>query len=388
MGILVRQRPKESGVWYLCVCHRGERYSKKVGKGKRAYKDAMKRAEDMRQELLRDDLYLNKVFQTEEKFQEYAEQWFKSNQGRRQSTVDDYHKAIRTWAYPTIGKKQLTDIERRHLKQIFRNMQNAGLTSIRAVKSPLNLILEEAVDDGIIQTNPLTGIRITNGQKKNDSNINERMPLSKEEVITFLEHALEYNDGQFYPYFHTAFSSGLRPGEMIALEWSDIDFENQLIKVSKTYRDRYGTVPPKNGKNRSVYVPESVMETLKELRSMIGPIDSKEATDETFLVFKYLNKRISRHTVQKALTAILKRAGIDKRLTPHYTRHTYSVVRLIAGDNPVDVSRQLGHSDPTITYKHYSKWLPSDDFKNQIDELNCFNVKKRKYNVNSKASNE
>ncbi|MGE5312374.1 MAG: tyrosine-type recombinase/integrase, partial [Nitrospirota bacterium] len=78
-------------------------------------------------------------------------------------------------------------------------------------------------------------------------------------------------------------------------------------------------------------------------------------------------RMMERRDFQRALHRCLGKAGL-RRVRVHDLRHSYATIRLLKGHNVVDVSRQLGHANPTITLKVYAHWVPGK-FKSQVAEL-------------------
>ena len=63
-----------------------------------------------------------------------------------------------------------------------------------------------------------------------------------------------------------------------------------------------------------------------------------------------------------------------RKVTLHDLRHTYAILRLAKGDNPVDVSNQLGHASTKTTYDFYTHWIPQEDYIHQVDELDTLHL--------------
>ena len=73
------------------------------------------------------------------------------------------------------------------------------------------------------------------------------------------------------------------------------------------------------------------------------------------------------HFLQRFWNKVMRRSGLIRR-TPHDMRHGYATLRLSKGDSIAEVSKEMGHSKPDITFKTYYKWIPSQSRTN-IDEL-------------------
>lgn len=88
----------------------------------------------------------------------------------------------------------------------------------------------------------------------------------------FKELIKKENNFQWYCYFHTLFFTGMRKGESLALSWNDIDFENELIIVNKTYSNKtlensFKITNTKNSKNRKIQLDKKTLKLLEELKN-------------------------------------------------------------------------------------------------------------------------
>lgn len=90
-------------------------------------------------------------------------------------------------------------------------------------------------------------------------------PLTEAEAVLLLDQAKQHEAGIYYPSLLCALRTGMRIGEIQALDWKDLDFENRLIEVNKTYYHGEVTTT-KNKKTRQVDMSPKLAEALKELR--------------------------------------------------------------------------------------------------------------------------
>ncbi len=119
-------------------------------------------------------------------------------------------------------------------------------------------IFEIAVEDGILPRNPASGIKITIPDPK-------QMVLNAKEVNELLYNARETHH-RFYPVWVFALMTGMRSGEMMALRWSDVDFETGLISVTKQWTSKDGLHETKANRNRVVPINPELEAFLKELK--------------------------------------------------------------------------------------------------------------------------
>ncbi len=175
-----------------------------------------------------------------------------------------------------------------------------------------------------------------------------------------------------------ALNTGMRRGELSALRWDDIDFQNGVIFVHRTvnYVGGYGfveTEPKTRASKRKIAVSEKVLEALKAHHEQQEQMCLKagERWCEQGLVFcnrhgKYLLPEV----VSNQFHALLARAGLpDMRF--HDLRHTMATMLLEADVHPKKVQERLGHSSIAITMDTYSHVLPSmhQDVARKLDDL-------------------
>jgi integrase len=198
-------------------------------------------------------------------------------------------------------------------------------------------------------------------------------PLSASE----LQHLLDTVQKQF-PQHYTLFlllaRTGLRIGEALALQWSDIDFNGRFIKVERGI-SRGKVEPPKSGKARLVDMSAQLAKTLRvhQLQSKkkglslgMGGLPEYVFTNEKG---GFLNKDNWRRRV--FLKALKK--GELREIRIHDLRHTYATLRISKGDNIQDVSNQLGHHSVKLTLDVYNHWVPGKK-KSEVDALDSMHL--------------
>lgn len=157
--------------------------------------------------------------------------------------------------------------------------------------------------------------------------------------------------------------SGLRIGEALALNWSDI--QKDYIVINKTLSPITGHIedtPKTEAANREVYIQ-------KELKEVIRGISV-----ESIYVFSYHGHTIDYTSYRRWLTRHSERA-IGRRITPHYFRHTHCSLMIANGESLDSVARRLGHVDSSITksiYLHYMDKIKENDRK-RLDNIRIFN---------------
>jgi integrase len=358
MGVKVRQKVKGKGKpWWVFISHKGKRTSRKV--------DDKKAAEEVAS-IIRAKLKLGEFDFEKPKqapsFEEYAKMWLSLPHDWKESTKESYLNNLENHIYPVFGTTPINEIKRKDLKSFFDKLLSNGVATntVALIRSPISGVLSHALDSELIETNPIVGLKLI--QKKTQLDIE---PLSKDDVGRLLVAAQAYNKGAYYSTILCALMTGMRIGEVRALKWNDVDFENRLIEVKRSCR-RGRITKPKSGKIRRVDMSPHLAKVLRELKHKQWK--KYAGKDLPQWVFTNIRGGMLRYMAfKKALMACLKLAGLRK-IRIHDLRHTYATIRLLSGHNIGDVSYQLGHSSIKITYDTYGHWLPGT-FKSEVDEL-------------------
>ncbi|GAA9866134.1 hypothetical protein VN0637_14930 [Helicobacter pylori] len=204
----------------------------------------------------------------------------------------------------------------------------------------LKNFLEFCEQEGFIDKSPYFKITLKNAMHglKDD-------PFSLDEIKTILHHTPNL---RLKAFLITAFFTGLRTGEQLALLWSDIDFKNKKINIDKSLNLSGAFTSPKNQTSiRQVDLLEPVERILKELKES-EPNDKK-------MIFLSIPKRTQEF--QKAFKALLKALNLkEKKL--YTTRHTFASLMISMGEDPLWVSKNMGHNDLNTTYSNYARYIP------------------------------
>ena len=164
-------------------------------------------------------------------------------------------------------------------------------------------------------------------------------------------------------YFEFAFFTGMRPSEMLALRWEDVDFPSRYARVSKARSKGRLNHRTKVAEVRDVLLNERALhalQTVKPYTYLAGEciFTSPRNLDEAFKTEK---------SQRNIFTRMLKKLGIRHRKA-YNTRHTYATMLLMAGVNVQFVANQLGHS-PVMTQTVYAKWISGDADRAEMKKL-------------------
>ncbi len=254
----------------------------------------------------------------------------------------DIHNIIHHDFIPFFKSKPISAITSNDIVELKNSMLDK--TTASTVKNKLlklRFIFQEAVMDGIIQTNPFEKVRLPKVKKK------QLNPFSKDEI----EMILGVASHKFGVFFKVACFTGMRTGELLALRWSNIDFNSKTIDVIQTKSKGIVGYTKNDSSFRTIEMLWIVYDTLKEY--------SEHKTSEYVFVNKNNKPYYSSDNFNIVLDTILKKLKLEKR-TIYNTRHTFASIMLNNGEDIMWVSKILGHASANTTLNNYAYFISSD----------------------------
>jgi integrase len=304
-------------------------------------------------------------------------------------TADRYRGIIENHLIPAFGHAQIKDIKAIHIESYQnKKLENGkingkGLSpaTVRIHHNLLNSIFQYAQRLEIIEKNPVSLIPLPK-MKSRKNNF-----LSKDE----LRKILNYSEGLWiHDFIRVAVSTGMRRGEMLGLEWKNVDLDNKRISVVKALKRTSKGIelsePKTQSSVRSIAITDNTVSILRKIKSEQDKIKYKigdQYYNKFDLVFcekdgRYCNP----NTVTRRFKRVVKAVGLEE-VKLHDLRHTMASF-LIKIANPKVVQERLGHSSISMTmdlYSHLSEDLQqeaADDLAELIDR-NKDTIKEDKY---------
>lgn len=279
-------------------------------------------------------------------YSELLNEWIQEHKMKiMESTAYNYEKALlQLKSY--FGEKRVRDISAELIYNYVTYLRNSGLaiTSTRLYCKVLQLSLNYAVKYHYIHYNPCKDVAMP---KKSRAEIK---PFTEREVQLLLtEKGLDWvKDG-----IMIAYRTGMRPGEIYALKWTDINFEQRFISVQRSISRASSKCILKTTKTasgvRRIDIDSVLIAHLRKI---------KENADGEFL---FPGTRRD-YRIPWNLSKYLKQMCIDAGITPrdfYSLRHTHATVLFAHGVHPKIVQERMGHSDIGITMGTYSHVSPT-----------------------------
>ena len=290
----------------------------------------------------------------------------------RERTYREYVALLGRYAQGPIGEMRLKELTPVLLQSLYADLMKSGgpgVPSIRKLHVVLSSALDQAVRWGLLPNNPATSVQLPRAQ--GGSRENQIRVMSPQDALRFLDTARAFSLGTLFSF---ALNTGMRPGEYLALQWTDIDWKQNRVQVCRTlYRPAEGgwrfEAPKTRRSYRSVSLAPRLMEELRAHADAQRPIDPSQPD----LVFR-TDKGTpydSTNLLRRHLRPILRAAGLDPKMTLYSLRHSHATLLLAAGVNPKVVADRLGHASCQVTLDVYSHVLPDlqKDVATRLDEL-------------------
>lgn len=241
-------------------------------------------------------------------------------------------------------------------------------TTMDSINNCANMIFNYAVRNKIIKENPRKGAVIPKKQvtlEDVEKQSVDQKYFGEEEMRVFFNAIDLHGRDLDKEVFYTLAFTGMRSGELCALKKSDLDFEKNTIKISKTLTSetnnmrKYALGPTKTKKSRIVVVEEKIMDMLKDLirknnlRKMKYRLHD-DYHDADFVFQRYNGYPLVAINIRERMKRLLKKTEITKKLTPHSFRHTHISMLTEAGVDLATIMERVGHEDPNTTLKIYT----------------------------------
>lgn len=288
---------------------------------------------------------------------------------RKMSTLQNH-------IYPVIGKLQVSSLKPEDMQSIINDMSQRGMSysSIKKAYEAINSCLNGLVEQRKLEYNPIRGTKLPKARAKEMSDVHfytekELSAICREAMSLNVDGTHKYSAAQL---FVLAANTGMRAGEIIPLQWDDIDFDKRLVHVSKNAvlikeNGTYKTIVQSSAKTtssiRHIPLNNAAIDALNDLKA--------NSSSSSYLFLTRNNNLYTVTNIDKILKHILRNCGFgeanadgtpgkNKLYGIHAFRHSFASALLSKGADIKKVSEILGHKNVTITYNTYIHFIPKD----------------------------
>ena len=289
--------------------------------------------------------------------QELLTEWLENYEKERVKprTYSRYQGILVTHIIPALGDIEISELSRRRIQEFLtqkkkdgnvKNGESLSATSTNLMLTVLNMAFEYAFDMELVEENPCVRLkRVPEDSKKVEA-------FTKDEQRK-LEAQIDSEEDRRLFGIRLCLYSGLRIGELLGLEWSDVDLERGIITIDKTvYREKDDTgswqfcvdKPKTKSSERSIPLPSYIMEQIREYqKGALSP----------YIIENKKGERMSIRSYQYIFEKLTERAGV-RRLNFHVLRHTFATRAIECGMDIKTLSEIMGHKNASVTLNRYA----------------------------------
>lgn len=312
-------------------------------------------------------------------FSAFVERW-KENYAEKNlapATYDTYNNILHSTFIPSIGKKKLSKIGTFDLVQLFHDIgeeRHLKPGTLQKYKNCISNIFNRAIEWKIIPNNPAAGVHASKG-------IHTSKEAFDEQEMNYILECSKKEDLYWHAAVRLALELGMRRGEIVALEWNQIDFNKKIITIKQSMTlnqrsdDRRTLKGTKTDRWRTVPMSDELAELLKALskekkKEMAGMAELYHGGKHFFVITDETGQPFRPDSISKRWRRFRMKYHI-RELSFHSLRHTSATWLLNRGVSPKVIQERLGHRDIKTTLNVYSHVLPTTG-RNTADMFDMF----------------
>ena len=338
------EKDKKTGKWLIQY-----RYTDWQGKRRKSTKRGFATKREA-EEWLRNFLITQKA-DFDMKFEDFWKMYCADMETRlREHTMRTKKYIVELKILPYFGNKRVNDITAADIRQWQNELIKIGYspTYLKTINNQLSAIFNYAVRYYDLKSNPCAKAGSMGKSKAEEMDF-----WTGEEFRKFIDSVM--NKRLSYMAFMTLYWTGMRMGELLALNPKDIDLEKRTISITKSYQ-RLGkkdvVTPPKTPKSKRVItIPEFLAADIKDYMDSLYDL---QENDRLFPITKYYLE----HEMQRGI----KESGV-KRIRVHDLRHSHASMLIELGFSPLEIANRLGHEKVETTLNTYAHLYPNKQTK-------------------------
>ncbi len=296
-------------------------------------------------------------FHQRKSFEELVEKFFRAKVAEvSQNTAEDYQRLTRLHLQPFFARFPIQKIRRETVEDFRSELHEKGIGP-RTINKSVGLLgsfFRYAVAHQWLSRSPTAGLKKLSEAKKTQEELMETNVLNPEEIRRLLGVYGE-KDGRWKIVVKAAVFTGLREGELLGMQWRDIDWRTKQIHVTRQYtRGRFSELKTRSSR-RSVDMANAL---IADLRRWWGPCPKGTLN----LVFPngVGNPESHANLLQRGFYPFLEKADLT-RIRFHDLRHTYASLMIANGEHPKYIQQQMGHSSVKVTMDIYGHLMQSSN---------------------------
>ncbi len=292
---------------------------------------------------------------------EYLERWLSDSvrDTVRPSTYKSYGRMVSNHLVPSVGRVKLSRLKPHDLRGLYREKLDSGLSTrtVRYMHTIAKKALKDAVRMEMIPRNPADAVDPPKLVQE------EMQPMSADQVKALLAAATE----RLAAFYTVAVHTGMRPGEMLALRWDDVDLEASpaTARVNRSRSTSGEISEPKTARSRrNIELSGAAASTLRahRKRQLEERMRLSGLWEDQGLVFpSEIGTPLSHHNLIRSFKRNLRRAALPETFRLYDLRHTCATLLLSRNVYPKYVQEMLGHASITLTLDTYSHVIPGMD---------------------------
>src|SRR5918995_49608 len=290
---------------------------------------------------------------------EYLDRWLRDSvQGSvRASTYKSYGQQVRRYLKPSLGRMKLRKLSPMHVQGMYREMQDRGLATrtVQYAHAVLHRALKQARRWGMVSHNVAEDVDPPQVKR------GEIRPLNRDQTRVLLKTAEGHRLEALYI---VAVHTGMRPGEMLALKWDDVDFDSETLQLKRALSDGEFTAPKTARSRRRIKLTTGSVKALRahRKRQLEERMQRAGLWEDHGLVFpSTVGTPLCHRNVVRSFKALLRRAGLPATVRLYDLRHTCATLLLSRNVHPKFVQELLGHASISQTLDTYSHIIEGMD---------------------------